>query len=144
MRARRPTLLGKLAAAMIVFVAAIAATSIPLRSSIVAGAPDPPQPADNPWSAPLRDLLLRPCGSCHRSSLATAKPRALAVFDLEERAWHRHMTDDQIRELARRARSSNEIDEWDRPIIERFVRCRLDAECALQAPRAPAPADPGR
>ena len=129
---------------MIAIVAGIAAASIPLRSSIVAGAPDPPQPADNPWSAPLRDLLVGPCGSCHRSSLATAKPRALAVFDLEEKVWHRHMTDDQIRELARRARLSKEVDEWDRPIVDRFERCRLDGECASpergsQQPAATAP-----
>lgn len=126
----------RIAAVAIVLAAGIAASRIPLRSSIVAGAPDPPQPAENPWSAPMRDLLVGACGSCHRSTLATAQPRALAVFDLEERVWHRHMTDDQIRELARRARLVKEIDPWDRTTVDLFERCRLEGSCA--APRAPA------
>ena len=120
-------------AAAIVLVAGLAASRFPLHSSIVAGAPDPPQPADNPWSAPMRDLLVTPCGSCHRSTLPTAKPRALAVFDLEEKVWYRHMTDDQIRELARRARLSKEIDPWDMPTVDSFTHCRLDGSCAVPA-----------
>ncbi len=122
-----------LAAATIVLVAGLVASRMPLHPSFVAGAPDPPQPETNPWSAPMRDLLVVPCGSCHRSTLPTAKAGALAVFDLEEKVWYRHMTDDQIRELARRARATKEIDMWDRPIVDRFESCRLDGKCVAEA-----------
>jgi hypothetical protein len=124
----RTTMLHERGLAILVVVL-LAASVLPLRSSMVAGAPDPPQPASNPWRDPMRELLVLPCGSCHRSSLATAKPRALAVFDLDETVWDRHMTDDQVREMARRARASKEIDALDRPTVDRFESCRLQALC---------------
>lgn len=48
----------------------------------------------------LRDkarlVLERPCGSCHVSSYETAKPKALAIFDLLEEEWAARMNDAQF------------------------------------------------
>lgn len=85
--------------------------------------------AENPWRDRARDLLLQSCGSCHRSSLPTARPRALAVFDLDELDWQRRLTDEQVHELRRRARATKEIDAWDQPTLDRFVACEIDGDC---------------
>src|SRR5262245_25020220 len=36
------------------------------------------------------------CGECHRSDLPTAKPKALAVFDLTHEDWLAKMTKSQV------------------------------------------------
>ncbi len=44
-----------------------------------------------------RELLDRNCGECHTSTLPTALPRALRVYDLVELDWSRRMSDAQLR-----------------------------------------------
>jgi hypothetical protein len=51
-----------------------------------------------------RETLDANCAECHTRGLRTALPRALRVFDLTENDWSRRMTDDQLREAARRLR----------------------------------------
>ena len=56
-----------------------------------------PAPDAAPSSAPSsaldaarargHDALVRHCGECHRGRLATAKPAALAIFDLDATDW---------------------------------------------------------
>ena len=43
-------------------------------------------------------IIDRYCGSCHRRSLPTAKPKALAVFDLSDASWTARMSEAQLRE----------------------------------------------
>ena len=49
--------------------------------------------------------IIRPgCGSCHTSSLRTAKPAALAVFDLARDDWSAEMTKQELSGLQSRTR----------------------------------------
>lgn len=50
----------------------------------------------------VRETLDADCGECHTATLPTALPRALHVFDLTEPDFSRRMSDDQLREAARR------------------------------------------
>jgi hypothetical protein len=77
-------------------------------------------------------VLVAPCGTCHRGSLETAKPGALAVFDLDEKIWHRKMTDEQLRDLGGRVAKMGAIEDLDKGIVELFLRCRLEGECGSQ------------
>ena len=63
-----------------------------------------PEPRRNPLREDLgvlreasRELLDRNCGECHTSTLPTALPRALRVYDLVQLDWSRRMTDAQLR-----------------------------------------------
>ena len=51
-----------------------------------------------------RETLDANCAECHTRGLPTALPRALRVFDLSENDWSRQMSEDQLREAARRLR----------------------------------------
>ena len=44
------------------------------------------------------------CGECHTRGLATALPRALAVYDLTQLDWSRRMSEAQLRDAERRLR----------------------------------------
>jgi mono/diheme cytochrome c family protein len=68
----------------------------------------PPPPAVEVAEAerpPLRDRTreaVRPhCGECHTSSLATAKPGALAIFDLDQPDWGAAMSREQLETFSR-------------------------------------------
>ena len=49
-----------------------------------------------------RELLDANCGACHTRGLPTALPRALAVYDLTDADWSRHMSDEQLHDADRR------------------------------------------
>jgi hypothetical protein len=51
-----------------------------------------------------REVLDRNCGECHTSTLPTALPRALRVYDLAQLDWSRRMTDTQLRDAEGRLR----------------------------------------
>ncbi|HTQ48800.1 MAG TPA: hypothetical protein VMI75_38845 [Polyangiaceae bacterium] len=77
---------------------AFAACSHPsARDHADAGAPT--QAADdlNVLREASREVLDRNCGECHTSTLPTALPRALRVYDLVQLDWSRRMTDAQLR-----------------------------------------------
>jgi hypothetical protein len=59
----------------------------------------PPQAADDfsVLREASREVLDRNCGECHTSTLTTALPRALRVYDLAQVDWSRRMTDAQLR-----------------------------------------------
>ena len=70
-----------------------------------------PAPAAPPPVVPERHALLReqarrlltaPCGKCHVGSRPTARPAALAVFDLEQADWSARMSARQLGSLQRR------------------------------------------
>ncbi len=44
----------------------------------------------------IRELIRPHCGSCHTRGLSTAKPRALAIFDLTETDWPTRMNREQL------------------------------------------------
>lgn len=51
-----------------------------------------------------REVLDRNCGECHTSTLPTALPRALRVYDLAQVDWSRRMSDAQLRDAEGRLR----------------------------------------
>jgi len=51
-----------------------------------------------------REVLDRNCGECHTSTLPTALPRALHVYDLAQLDWSRRMSDAQLRDAEGRLR----------------------------------------
>jgi hypothetical protein len=57
----------------------------------------------------IREFIRPECGSCHTSSLPTAKPAALAIFDLAGDDWSAEMTKEEFGGLRSRARDINEI-----------------------------------
>jgi hypothetical protein len=68
-----------------------------------------------------RDALVPACGSCHRSDLPTAKPAALAVFDLTKDSWWVTIEDEQYDGLLRRVKGSSDIADEDKAAVETFV-----------------------
>jgi hypothetical protein len=84
---------------------AFAACSHPsARDHADAGAPT--QAADdlNVLREASREVLDRNCGECHTSTLPTALPRALRVYDLAQLDWSRRMSDAQLRDAEGRLR----------------------------------------
>jgi mono/diheme cytochrome c family protein len=83
--------------------------SLSLASCSKAPATDVPAPVTTPLPVPAadtesldtlresaREVLDRNCGQCHTSTLPTALPRALAVYDLIQLDWSRRMTPAQL------------------------------------------------
>lgn len=51
-----------------------------------------------------REVLDRNCGECHTSTLPTAIPRALRVYDLAQLDWSHRMSDGQLHDAEGRLR----------------------------------------
>jgi uncharacterized integral membrane protein (TIGR00698 family) len=88
----------------------------------------------NVWAEPTRGILAQRCGQCHVPNLPTSVPRALVVFDLTADPWYGRLTHDQLDDLLRRIRSVKSLPESDLAIVESFVRCARDLECAPSSP----------
>ena len=50
----------------------------------------------------VREIIRPSCGSCHTSTLPTAKPKAVAVFDLKSDDWSAGMTAAQLKGFEKR------------------------------------------
>ena len=81
---------------------------------------------------PLRDdgrlILERHCGLCHIRDYPTARPGALAVFDLRDPDWSARMSDAQLRSASFRLGeplppdgSPNDVSDEERALFRRFV-----------------------
>jgi hypothetical protein len=92
----------------------------------------PPPPIPQPVSDHARDALVPTCGSCHRSDLPTAKPGALAVFDLTKDPWWVTPEPDHLDGLLRRVKGSSDIPDDDKAAVETFV-------AAIRQPSPPTP-----
>src|SRR5206468_9738194 len=53
----------------------------------------------------VREIIRPKCGSCHTSSLPTAKPKAVAVFDLTQEDWPGGMSARQLEKFKNRLSS---------------------------------------
>jgi hypothetical protein len=60
-----------------------------------------------PLRESARETLEANCAECHTKGRSTALPRALRVFDLTETDWAQRMTEEQLREAARRLDQPN-------------------------------------
>ena len=50
-----------------------------------------------PPPVPVQAAFDQHCGACHRSDRPTAKPKALAIFDLTREGWLAGMTEPQVK-----------------------------------------------
>jgi hypothetical protein len=89
-----------------------------------------PAAAPDPREATRRaahDALVEHCGECHEGHRATAKPKALAVFDLDRPDWPSQFDDHKYQAAAMRLSSKSA------PARDAFVAFR-DAELAAARP----------
>jgi mono/diheme cytochrome c family protein len=91
-------------------------------------------PVENRWAEPTRGILAQRCGQCHLPNLPTSVPRALAVFDLTEEPWYGRLKPDQYEDLLARVKSIHALTEYDRSVVESFVRCARDHDCPRTDP----------
>ncbi|HZX94799.1 MAG TPA: hypothetical protein VFE90_09810 [Myxococcales bacterium] len=68
-------------------------------------------------------LVAHGCNKCHDGALATAKPKALAVFDLRDEKWEARMSEPQLHAMLGRLRSAPAA---DRAVVQKFVDAELD------------------
>jgi hypothetical protein len=117
------------------FIALGLAASAPIVWACLDPAPAPTPPSEQArWSEPARDALVPACGSCHRSDLPTAKPGALAVFDLTKDPWWVTIKEEEYEGLLKRVRGSSDIPEDGKAAVESFV-----AATRLLVPPTPEP-----
>jgi hypothetical protein len=107
----------------------------------------------------LRDrarLVLEPrCGSCHISSYESAKPGALAIFDLAAIEWSEKMSELQLKDALYRLDGplppdghDSDVTPEEKALFLRFIEAELSARSRLgsaarssasEAPRSTAP-----
>ena len=83
----------------------LAACSRTVQAPAAAQAPAPQAQAPEPrvvLREEARTLVERHCGECHVGTRPTARPGALAVFDLTEQDWSARMSARQLGSLQRR------------------------------------------
>lgn len=72
----------------------------------------------------MRDHAKTHCGVCHQGSLASARPRALAVFDLDRDDWPVMLSTARLTGAFPR-RIYSHLDEAGRQQLRRFVESEL-------------------
>jgi hypothetical protein len=88
-----------------------------------------PALAEPPLAEQARDVLMPRCGECHDGKRDSAKPKALAVFDLSRATWFDSIRDDQLDKVIQRV--SNKAPAEDTARVASFVA----AERARRAER---------
>ena len=66
----------------------------------------------------VREIIRPRCGSCHTSTLSTAKPKAVKVFDLAQENWAGTMSSQQLDKFLSRL---NSLPESERSKVSKFV-----------------------
>ncbi len=74
-------------------------------------------------------VLTENCGNCHKSTLPTANPKALAIFDLDKYPWYESVTDQHLENISRRISTKSGISDSDRATILDFIACIRKAGC---------------
>jgi hypothetical protein len=90
--------------------AVLAATLMTLALAWRPARAEPATASDDAARLPLREaarsVLLGRCLPCHSRSTPGANPRALAIYDLDELEWPRHMTASRFEGMLRRLSSA--------------------------------------
>lgn len=68
-------------------------------------------------------VLADNCGKCHQSTLPTANPKALAIFDLDKKPWYTSVTDNHLEGISRRIGTKSGISDSDRAAVLDFIAC---------------------
>lgn len=94
----------------------------------VAAAPTRP---GAPPPGPAQAAFERHCGACHLGDRETAKPAALAVFDLTRAGWPAGLTEAHLESMVRRVNGSSAASEEEK----RAALSLIDEERARRASR---------
>lgn len=78
----------------------------------------------------VRQHAKRYCGECHQASLPTAKPAALAIYNLDRDDWASMLTEERLRNGFPR-RLNGRLDADGRQQLRRFI----ESELALRTAR---------
>lgn len=70
--------------------------------------------------AQVRGFAITHCGTCHRATLATAKPAALAIYNLDAEDWSATLTAARL-EGGFTRRLNARLNERDRELLRAFV-----------------------
>jgi len=80
-----------------------------------------------PLQSEAHGIIGRYCGRCHDGAVATAKPKALAVFDLQNASWFRGLTNEQLAHIMGR------MDSFGVPSDQKIrIKAFVDAELAAR------------
>ncbi|MEZ5429078.1 MAG: hypothetical protein R2747_22720 [Pyrinomonadaceae bacterium] len=74
-------------------------------------------------------VLKEHCGQCHQSSLPTANPKALAIFDLDKTPWYGSVSDQRLESISRRIGKKSGISDSDRSATLEFIDCIRRGDC---------------
>lgn len=85
--------------------------------------PSPIAAAKTP--SPAEAAFERYCAECHRSGLETAKPEALAAFDLANGGWLGAMTEAQLRAAMGRFKGMSKVGEDERKAAQSMIDAEL-------------------
>lgn len=83
-------------------------------------------------SEEARQVLRAHCGPCHHGDSPERKPKAMAVFDDLDTAWHVRLSDRQLRAAINRVQSMGTPEEL------KWFTAFIDAELARRAQEKPA------
>ncbi len=109
------------AAATTANAAAAAATATGTSAPATAPAPTADAAALRDW---VRDLTRQHCGTCHIASLPTAKPAALAIFNLDAPNWSSTLSPQRLRAGFTR-RLNGKLDEAGQLRLREFVESEI-------------------
>ena len=101
-----------------VVISFICAILIHLNGQQRRGIPLPP-PGHNSLRNEVREMIRPQCGSCHTSTLPTAKQKAVAVFDLAKEDWPTTISEKRFEAFKRRLSS---LDNSQKEKVDRFVQ----------------------
>lgn len=87
---------------------------------------------------PVTDLALvalkkTKCAGCHTGSLASAKPGALAIFDLDDEPWYLKFETEHHPGFTRRIKEESVIPEADKKVLLKFIDCQEGRDCELDS-----------
>jgi hypothetical protein len=66
-------------------------------------------------------VLKENCGKCHQSTLSTAVPKALEIFDLDKKSWHSSVAEKYLESISKRISANSKISEADRTAVQEFI-----------------------
>ena len=81
----------------------------------------------------VRSILFKRCGSCHDSAATSPQAKALAVFDLRQRAWMEHVSSERLRKMEGRLESFG-AKTSERIAVGRFVERELGRRASAPRP----------
>ena len=66
-------------------------------------------------------VMTEHCGKCHQSSLPTANPKALEIFDLDKTPWYSTVSDKHLESISKRLSTKSGVSDSERKAILDFI-----------------------